>query len=82
MKGKFPVTVYNGMTGVPSALIADDDIVGFGQQIDHAAFSLIAPVDPDNGTGFHLVVLPCSVYPGTGTDRVYPLRNGKSKKNV
>ena len=82
MKSKFSVAVHNGMAGVPSTLIADDDIVGFGQQIDHAAFSLIAPVDPDNGTGFHLFVLPCSVYPGTGTDRVYPLRNGKSKKNM
>ena len=54
---KFSVAVHNRMPGVPSSLITDDDVVGFGEQVDHAALSLVAPVDAHNCTGFHPGIL-------------------------
>ena len=44
MKGEFAGFVYHGMTGVAAALITDDRVVAGGQQIDHAALALVAPV--------------------------------------
>ena len=57
MERKFPVSVHDGVAGVPSALITDDDVIGFGEQIDHASLSFVAPVDAHNCTGFHPGIL-------------------------
>ncbi len=38
------LVVDDGVTGIVAALIADDYIVPFRKQIDHAALALIAPV--------------------------------------
>ncbi len=34
----------DGVSGVVSALVADDDIESFGEKVHHLAFSLIAPL--------------------------------------
>jgi hypothetical protein len=48
VQGEFPVFVDNRMAGIAAALVPYDDIIPVGQQIDHAAFSFISPIDPDN----------------------------------
>ena len=48
MQGKLAVFVHNGVTGVVAALIAADDVVFSGDQIDHTALALVAPVDTGN----------------------------------
>ena len=51
--------VHDGVTGVVSALIADDDLVIGGKEIDHAALSLVAPVDSDNSSKhFYFLLKP------------------------
>ena len=41
--------VDDGMAGVAAALIADDHVIVLGQQVHHAALSLVAPVDAYDG---------------------------------
>ena len=53
MQGKLAVFVHNGVTGIVAALIAADDIIFLGDQIDHAAFSFVAPVDANDCTIAH-----------------------------
>ena len=53
MQRKFPIFVDDGVPRVPAALIAHHNIIVPREQIDHAALSLIAPVDANNGTSFH-----------------------------
>ena len=48
MQGKFAMLIDDGMAGVATALIADDDVIVLGQQIDHASLSLVTPVDADD----------------------------------
>ena len=48
MQGKFAVLIDNGMAGIAAALIADNDVIVFGQQIDHASLALVTPVDADD----------------------------------
>ncbi len=43
MQGEFSLFVDDGMTRVPAALTADDDIIFRGEQVDHAAFAFIPP---------------------------------------
>ena len=38
----------DGVSGIVAALIAGNDIGVFGQQVDDAAFALIAPIDSSN----------------------------------
>ena len=45
MKCKLAFFIYDSVTGVSTALISYDYIVGFRHKVDHSAFSLIAPVD-------------------------------------
>ncbi len=44
VQDKPALVVNDGVTGVVAALIADNYIVFFREQIDHAALALIAPV--------------------------------------
>ncbi len=46
---KLAVLVDDGVTGVAAALIADDHVIVLGEQVHHAALSLIAPVDTYDG---------------------------------
>ena len=39
------------------ALIADDDVVLFGQQVDDLTFGLITPLQSDNTRGRHSPIL-------------------------
>ena len=48
VQGKFAVLIDNGMAGIAAALIADNDVIVFGQQIDHASLALVTPVDADD----------------------------------
>ena len=43
----------DGMAGVGPALVADDDIVLFGQQVDDLAFGLVAPLKSDHASHWH-----------------------------
>ena len=43
----------HGMAGVGPALVADDDIVLLGQQIDDLALGLVAPLQTDDARGRH-----------------------------
>ena len=45
MQGEFALLVDDGMPGVASSLIPDHDVIRFGHEVDHAAFSLVSPVD-------------------------------------
>lgn len=44
VQDELALVVYNGVAGVIAALIADNDIVLFREQVDHTALALIAPV--------------------------------------
>ena len=79
---KFPVAVHDGVAGVPSTLITDDDVIGFGEQIDHASLSFVAPVDAHNCTGFHPGIL---LDDNTCPDRErkkYTLPEAESQKRI
>ena len=43
------LVVDDGVAGVVAALIAHDDVVLLAEQVDHAAFALVAPVDAYDG---------------------------------
>ena len=43
------LVVDDGVAGVVAALIAHDDVVLLAEQVDHAAFALVAPVDTYDG---------------------------------
>ena len=47
----------DGMAGVVAPLIADDDVVSVGQQIDDFALGLISPLQADNRRGRHAPIL-------------------------
>lgn len=47
----------HGMAGVIAPLIADDDVVFVGQQIDDLALGLISPLQADNRRGRHVQTL-------------------------
>ena len=47
----------DGVPGIVAALIAGNDIGVFGQQVDDAAFALIAPIDSSN-SGQHDLLYP------------------------
>ena len=54
MDFKLAALLDSGMAGSGAALVPDYNVIGLGHQIDHAAFSLVAPVDSDNcGTSVH-----------------------------
>ena len=57
MQGEFALFVDDRVAGVAAALAADDDIVFGREQVDHAAFSLVAPVDAYDSAGFHVIFL-------------------------
>ena len=40
--------VYDGVSGVVAALIADHHVVALAEQVYHAALALVAPVRADN----------------------------------
>jgi hypothetical protein len=54
MQGKFAVFVHHGVARVVAALIAADDVVFLGDQVDHAALALVAPVDAHDCTVAHI----------------------------
>ena len=43
------LVVDDGVAGVVAALIAHDDVILLAEQVDHAAFALVAPVDAYDG---------------------------------
>ena len=45
----------DGVPGIVAALIAGNDIGVFGQQVDDAAFALIAPIDSSNSGQHNLL---------------------------
>ena len=53
VQGKFPEFIHHGMPCVVSALIADHNVIIFGDQVDHAAFSFITPVHSNDSTDCH-----------------------------
>ena len=48
MQGKLTVLIDHGMAGISASLKADNNIIFFRQQVDHAALPLISPVDSDD----------------------------------
>ena len=58
MEGEFAIFVDDGMAGVAAALVADDDVVAFGEEVDHAAFAFVAPVDAYNCAVAHWFLAP------------------------
>ena len=57
MDFKLTELVDDRMAGVGAALIPDDNVESFGQQVDHPAFALVAPVDSDDrGTSVHFFI--------------------------
>ena len=51
----------HGMAGVGPALVADHDIVLFGQQIDDLAFGFVAPLETDHASYRHRKALEGSI---------------------
>ena len=72
MQGEFPFVVNDGMAGVSAALITDHDVVILRQQVDHAAFSFIAPVDANHSSMTHFLPFPFP-RPAAGSGLVDPL---------
>ena len=58
IENEFAALVHDGVPGVVSALITDNDLMLGGKKIDHAALSLVAPVDSNNSSK-HLEYPPC-----------------------
>ena len=54
VQGEFAVLIDDSMAGIAAALIADNDVIVFGQQIDHASLALVTPVDADDYSISHL----------------------------
>lgn len=48
IKDKFAEVVYNRVSGVVAALITNDNVLIFGEKIDHSALTFIAPVYANN----------------------------------
>jgi len=57
IENEFAALVHDGVTGVVAALIADNDLMLGGEKIDHAALSLVAPVDSDNSSKHFCILL-------------------------
>ena len=49
MQGELAQIVDNGVTGVAAALIANDYVIIAGEQVYHAAFAFVAPVNSYDG---------------------------------
>ena len=65
MQGELAVGVDDGVAGVAAALIADYHVIILGEQVHHAALSLVAPVDSNDCAVSHILtslafVLRCS----------------------
>ena len=56
-ENEFAALVHDGVTGVVAALIADNDLMLGGEKIDHAALSLVAPVDSNNSSKHFCILL-------------------------
>ena len=56
VQSKLPVLVDDGVIGVAATLIPHDRIIILGEQVYHAAFSLITSVDPNDCTVFHNLI--------------------------
>ena len=48
IQNKLALVVDNSMSRVVPALIAADNVIIRGQQVDHTTLSLVSPVDSDN----------------------------------
>ena len=57
VQDKLALFSNDGVPGIVAALIAGNDIGVFGQQVDDAAFALIAPIDSSN-SGQHDLLYP------------------------
>ena len=57
IENEFAALVHDGVTGVVAALIADNDLMFGGEQVDHAALSFVAPVDSDNSSKHFYILL-------------------------
>ena len=62
MQGEFAPVVDNGVPGVAAALIPHHHIVLPCQVIHHAAFTLVAPVDPHDRAISHIHCLLVCVH--------------------
>ena len=58
MQRELSLFIHDGVSGVPAALITDDDVIVPGNEVDHPAFSFVAPVDPDDRSVSHGVFFP------------------------
>ncbi len=43
----------DGVPGVVAALVAGDDVAALGEEVDHLALALVAPLGPDHHGGGH-----------------------------
>ena len=57
MQGKFAVFIDDGVARVAAALVADYDVVVLGQQVNHAALALVAPVNANDCAVSHMIIL-------------------------
>ena len=64
VEDEFPPLIDDGMTGIVAALIAADDVIVLGQQVDHSALAFVAPVDPADRSkhSFFLLVTAAKAY--------------------
>ena len=53
MQRELAMFIDDGVTGVAAALISHDDVILLCQQIDHAAFAFVAPVNAHDCTVCH-----------------------------
>ena len=53
MQREFSFFVDHRMAGVSASLIADHDVVVLREQVHHAAFAFVAPVDADYSAVLH-----------------------------
>ena len=59
-----PAVADDGMAGIGASVIANDDVVLIGEEIDDFAFGLVAPLQADDTSAGH-----CRSYPGRTSGR-------------
>ena len=85
MERKLAVFIDDGVTGIAAALIAHDHIVGLRQQVDHAALTLVAPVDTNDCTMCHILssyALIVEIFGTTSSSTSSRMRTVSSEVNM
>ena len=57
VQDEFAQMVHDGMSRVVAALVTDHNVIILGEQVDHTALSLVAPVNPGDSCQHFIFLL-------------------------